>query len=155
MITAPVPPAPQLKIAPEGIDPAVLKEIGDIDPALLQKIVTAIVAAQKALDSEYRRGGPPAGGTAGPATRRPARPDGDPDRLRAAHVGRRRDEETYRQLAQGLKHDPLSRSQALCCGGSNSPKAYRSPARAHRDAYCPCAAHAGPGRDEKKHRPDA
>src|ERR1017187_4273686 len=55
MITAPVPPAPQLKIAPEGIDPAVLKEIGDIDPALLQKIVTAIVAAQKALDSEYRR----------------------------------------------------------------------------------------------------
>src|ERR1017187_4636883 len=55
MITAPVPPAPQLKIAPEGIDPAVLKEVGDIDPALLQKIVTAIVAAQKALDSEYRR----------------------------------------------------------------------------------------------------
>src|ERR1017187_1978399 len=55
MLTAPVPPAPQLKIAPEGIDPAVLKEIGDIDPALLQKIVTAIVAAQKALDSEYRR----------------------------------------------------------------------------------------------------
>src|ERR1700685_1814170 len=41
----------------EGIDPASLREIVDVDPVSLQKIVTAIAAAQKALRSERSRTG--------------------------------------------------------------------------------------------------
>jgi trimeric autotransporter adhesin len=48
-----LPPATSL----EGIDPASLREIVDVDPVSLQKIFAAIAAAQKALRSERSRTG--------------------------------------------------------------------------------------------------
>ena len=57
MVTDRAPPDPRLKMGPEGIDCASLQEIVDIDPASLQRIVTALVAAQRTLRSERTRAG--------------------------------------------------------------------------------------------------
>jgi DNA invertase Pin-like site-specific DNA recombinase len=57
MVTDREPPDSPLKIAPEGIDCASLQEIVDIDPASLQKILTALLAAQRTLHSERTRAG--------------------------------------------------------------------------------------------------
>ena len=57
MVTDRAPPDSRLKIGPEGIDVASLQEIANIDSASLQKLVTAIVAAQRTLRSECTRAG--------------------------------------------------------------------------------------------------
>ena len=57
MVTDRAPPDSRLKIGPEGIDVVSLQEIANIDSASLQKLVTAIVAAQRTLRSECTRAG--------------------------------------------------------------------------------------------------
>jgi|CZKX01.1.fsa_nt_gi DNA invertase Pin-like site-specific DNA recombinase len=57
MTTDREPPATRPTVSLEGIDPASLRQIVDIDPVSLQKIVTAIATVQKTLRSERSRTG--------------------------------------------------------------------------------------------------
>src|ERR1700733_1749708 len=57
MVTDRAPPATQPAASLEGIDTASLRQIVDIDPASLQKIVTAIAEAQRTMRSERTRVG--------------------------------------------------------------------------------------------------